>query len=561
MNADEGYIVQKLLEGSREYTSVIMDNQNVKILKQKLMEISKNRKNCDVISDIQSNEGVNGRRILTTLLTEEKNGAVDASNITTLQEQETITLLQQREVGKLSPSREASLKADEHIHLKEGNNLRVPCDDDHHLACKDNTSKNRELHISISDSESSPTEGSSDSRSSESVSRDPIINGGRNVENDLDSNDIVITRVERLFNEHNTGDNALLEKKPIKRVKKANPDGHILCKICGDKASGFHYGVFSCEGCKGFFRRTVRQNLTYKPCSNSDKKGCLIMRISRNRCQHCRMKKCLDSGMSHEAVRLGRCPKKDKPSRFNLFKTTNTTNMVDAVDMDKQIKTEQLILTIHDSFRSANKEFDLMTYRYQKSQAVEVQSEYDTRLLCSRYLPAIVHFTTIFARDLTPFKKIDVTIQRKLVKESLLEIAIIHAITWNEECEIMDRFGYNVDHKTCDKYGVFGQFLSDMYSSVQKLKKLELTNVELSVMAAMVLLSPDRPGLLHGAIPLEQMEDILSLALKSQFAQNHGKCDKLFAKIVEVLINLRTISGIYLDVILNSQIETEDDQL
>lgn len=30
-------------------------------------------------------------------------------------------------------------------------------------------------------------------------------------------------------------------------------DGHILCKICGDKASGFHYGVFSCEGCKGFF--------------------------------------------------------------------------------------------------------------------------------------------------------------------------------------------------------------------------------------------------------------------------------------------------------------------
>ncbi|KAL3855009.1 hypothetical protein ACJMK2_014241 [Sinanodonta woodiana] len=77
-------------------------------------------------------------------------------------------------------------------------------------------------------------------------------------------------------------------------------DEHILRRVYGDKSSSFYYGVFSCEGCKGFFRRNVRQKVEYKPCENT--KGCLIMRISRNRCQHCRLQKCLAVGMSHEAT-------------------------------------------------------------------------------------------------------------------------------------------------------------------------------------------------------------------------------------------------------------------
>ncbi|KAM9723737.1 nuclear receptor subfamily 1 group D member 2a [Menidia menidia] len=84
----------------------------------------------------------------------------------------------------------------------------------------------------------------------------------------------------------------------------------LLCKVCGDVASGFHYGVHACEGCKGFFRRSIQQNIQYKKCLKME--NCTIVRINRNRCQQCRFKKCLAVGMSRDAVRFGRIPKREK---------------------------------------------------------------------------------------------------------------------------------------------------------------------------------------------------------------------------------------------------------
>lgn len=69
------------------------------------------------------------------------------------------------------------------------------------------------------------------------------------------------------------------------------------CVVCNDKATGYHYGVFTCEGCKGFFKRTVQKQLEYT-CKGDG--NCEVNQISRNRCQYCRFNKCLAQGMLKE---------------------------------------------------------------------------------------------------------------------------------------------------------------------------------------------------------------------------------------------------------------------
>ena len=113
----------------------------------------------------------------------------------------------------------------------------------------------------------------------------------------------------------------------------------ILCQVCGDKASGKHYGVPSCDGCRGFFKRSIRRLaagwVTYKGsqfqlllqpswnsklqfdkircnfmskkihCRNLDymckENGrCIVDVTRRNQCQSCRFKKCLNVNMKKE---------------------------------------------------------------------------------------------------------------------------------------------------------------------------------------------------------------------------------------------------------------------
>lgn len=70
-----------------------------------------------------------------------------------------------------------------------------------------------------------------------------------------------------------------------------------FCAICGDRATGKHYGASSCDGCKGFFRRSVRKNHIYTCRFN---RNCVVDKDKRNQCRYCRLRKCFKAGMKKE---------------------------------------------------------------------------------------------------------------------------------------------------------------------------------------------------------------------------------------------------------------------
>ncbi|OQV12991.1 putative Nuclear receptor subfamily 1 group D member 1 [Hypsibius exemplaris] len=82
-----------------------------------------------------------------------------------------------------------------------------------------------------------------------------------------------------------------------------------LCRVCRSLSTGVHYGVSTCEGCKGFFKRSIPKCQHYKCYFGGD---CEITKESRNRCKSCRFQRCLQVGMALEAVKMGRIPKGER---------------------------------------------------------------------------------------------------------------------------------------------------------------------------------------------------------------------------------------------------------
>lgn len=90
-----------------------------------------------------------------------------------------------------------------------------------------------------------------------------------------------------------------------------------VCAVCEEPARGFHFGAFTCEGCKSFFGRTcLRKNHERFECKNGGR--CDVVGSNRTSCKACRYRRCVSVGMSPLNSRFGR--------RSKYFKVSMSTS-------------------------------------------------------------------------------------------------------------------------------------------------------------------------------------------------------------------------------------------
>uniref|UniRef100_A0A3Q3QFV0 Peroxisome proliferator-activated receptor gamma n=1 Tax=Monopterus albus TaxID=43700 RepID=A0A3Q3QFV0_MONAL len=328
---------------------------------------------------------------------------------------------------------------------------------------------------------------------------------------------------------------------------------NIECRVCGDKASGFHYGVHACEGCKGFFRRTIRLKLVYDHCDLH----CRIHKKSRNKCQYCRFQKCLNVGMSHngKVVILLHTP----------FRTVYTYNMYDELDsfslcpfvihdMKSLLEGEQFIncrqvpIPEHQQQQQTSTLTvggDLNVWKESRSNtdgpptdAVELRLFHS----CQSRSAEAVREVTEFAKSIPGFISLDLNDQVTLLKYGVIEVLIIMmAPLMNKDGTL---FSYGQIFMTREFLKSlrkpFCQIMEPKFEFSVKFNMLELDDSDMALFLAVIILSGDRPGLLN-VKPIEQLQETVLHSLELHLKLNHPDSLQLFAKLLQKMTDLRQI--------------------
>ncbi|XP_070618280.1 nuclear receptor ROR-alpha isoform X4 [Erythrolamprus reginae] len=341
----------------------------------------------------------------------------------------------------------------------------------------------------------------------------------------------------------------------------------IPCKICGDKSSGIHYGVITCEGCKGFFRRSQQSNATY---SCPRQKNCLIDRTSRNRCQHCRLQKCLAVGMSRDAVKFGRMSKKQRDSLYAEVQKHRmqqqqqqrqhpqppgeaepltpsysiTANGLTELHDDLKHLAQNISKSHMETCQYLREELQQITWQTFLQEEIENYQSKQREVmwqLCAVKITEAIQYVVEFAKRIDGFMELCQNDQIVLLKAGSLEVVFIRM------CRAFDSQNNTVyfDGKYAgpDVFKSLGceDFISFVFEFGKSLCSMHLTEDEIALFSAFVLLSADRSWL-QEKVKIEKLQQKIQFALQHVLQKNHRE-DGILTKLICKVSTLRALCG------------------
>ncbi|GFQ65605.1 retinoic acid receptor RXR-alpha-A [Trichonephila clavata] len=298
-----------------------------------------------------------------------------------------------------------------------------------------------------------------------------------------------------------------------------------LCSICGDRASGKHYGVYSCEGCKGFFKRTVRKDLSY---ACREDRNCIIDKRQRNRCQYCRYQKCLAMGMKREAVQEERQRTKER----NENEVESTSSSQNDMSIDRILEAELRVEPKTESLDASWFVKQECPVSPQKDSVINICQAADRQLYqLVEWAKHIPHFTELPLED-----------QMVLLKAGWNELLI--AAFSHRSVAVKDGIvlatGLVVHRNSAHSAGVGTIFERVLCELVAKMREMKMDKTELGCLRAIVLFNPEVKGL-KCAQQIENLREKVYASLEDYCKQNYPDQPGRFAKLLLRLPALRSI--------------------
>ncbi|ELT99607.1 hypothetical protein CAPTEDRAFT_167148 [Capitella teleta] len=325
-------------------------------------------------------------------------------------------------------------------------------------------------------------------------------------------------------------------------------NGPEPCVVCGDAATGYHYRCMTCEGCKGFFRRTIQKNLQYHCKWNNN---CAIDKTTRNQCQFCRFRKCIDVGMATDLVlnEKQRIAKRklieDNRERRRAETVTikakpDTPTSDDLTDEDQNI-IDDIVIAYEQTAIKVTKTYPVPDDESVPKEKVDENSIDVWQQLAEVMTPSIVKVVE-FAKRVPGFLQLNVDDQILLLKSCCMEIMCLRAACrYDPVNRTLTLQNGLLLKKNQLNHGGLGLLVEPIFDFAVGLSKLQLDQTEIALLAAVLLMQSDRTGLKEPEA-VEKLQDAVLGAYKRYIAEQRPMQPVHWAKILMKVTDLRTIS-------------------